>query len=153
MKLFFFYLIILLTGCSILAKPIILDDPKQVLIDVLVQFPDGSKYTYKMTNFSLMQDLLVKLDCKSCNLSQLNPSTILKDGDLIILSTVPGLNISINQASLEELMFLPGIGESLAQRIIDYRKKFGFFQRLEDIMRIKGIKLILFNKIKAYISL
>ena len=153
MKLFFFLFIFILTGCSILSKPITLEDPKKAMIQVMVQFPDGSKYSYTMTNFSIMQDLLNELDCKLCNMSQLNPLTILKDGDLIVLSSVPGLSVSINQATREELMFLPGIGERLAHHIIDYRTNFGLFQRLEDLMRIKGIKKILFNKIKAYISL
>lgn len=56
--------------------------------------------------------------------------------------------VSINQASILELMTLTGIGETKAQAIIDYRKANGPFQRIEDIMKVNGIKDAMYNKIK-----
>jgi competence protein ComEA len=47
--------------------------------------------------------------------------------------------ININTASREELMELKGVGPAYADRIIEYRKTLGPFQRPEDIMKIKGI--------------
>lgn len=61
--------------------------------------------------------------------------------------------ISINQASREELMTLPGIGESKADSIIAYRQEHGVFQSTEDLMKISGIKEGVYNKIKDYITL
>lgn len=60
--------------------------------------------------------------------------------------------ISINNASLEELDTLPGIGPALAQRIIDYRNN-NRFTSLEQIKEVKGIGDKLFEKIKELIIL
>ncbi len=56
--------------------------------------------------------------------------------------------VNINTADKELLMTLPGIGESKAQDIIDYRTEHGGFSTEEDVMKISGIKESLFEKIK-----
>ena len=63
----------------------------------------------------------------------------------------PGL-ININTASKEELKTLPGIGDGIAGKIIDYREKSGSFKTIEDIMKVSGIKDKLFSKIKDMIT-
>jgi len=60
--------------------------------------------------------------------------------------------ININTASLVELQKLPRIGEKVAQRIIDFRKKNGRFRKVEEIMKVKGIGEKMFNKIKGLIT-
>ena len=47
--------------------------------------------------------------------------------------------ININTASRSELMDLPGIGNVLAGRIVDYRSQYGYFSSIEDIKRVSGI--------------
>ncbi len=59
--------------------------------------------------------------------------------------------VSINTASLSELMTISGIGEKKAQSIIDYRKN-SKFKTIEDIKNVSGIGEALFAKIKDYIK-
>ncbi|MCR4717203.1 MAG: helix-hairpin-helix domain-containing protein [Lachnospiraceae bacterium] len=60
--------------------------------------------------------------------------------------------VSLNSATKEELMTLPGIGESRADSIIKYREENGSFSRIEDVMNISGIKQAMFERIKDYIK-
>lgn len=60
--------------------------------------------------------------------------------------------ININQASLEELQEIPGIGEARAQAIIAYREETGGFGSIEDIQQVSGIKGKTFEKIEPYIT-
>ena len=60
--------------------------------------------------------------------------------------------ININTASKEELMTLSGIGEVIAQRIIDYREEHGKFSAVEEIKNVTGIGEARFNNIKDQIT-
>lgn len=109
--------------------------------------------------------------CKNASTDSINMARILEDGEQIHILTrkqaksagkqagVSAQNtsgkgdlININQASKEELMQLPGIGESKALAIIAYREKNGNFQTTKDLMQISGIKEGVYNKIKEYIT-
>ena len=66
-------------------------------------------------------------------------------------SAQPSL-VNINTATKEELMTLPGIGESKASDIISDREKNGAFASIEDIKRIQGIKDGTYNRISSLIT-
>ena len=61
--------------------------------------------------------------------------------------------ININEAPLEELMELNGLGESKAKKIIDYRNKVGKFESIDDLLKVDGIGAKTFDNIKEYIEI
>ncbi len=59
--------------------------------------------------------------------------------------------VNINTATQNELENLPGIGPSIASRIIEYRDQNGKFSKVEDLQNVKGIGDAKFNNIKEYV--
>jgi competence protein ComEA len=47
--------------------------------------------------------------------------------------------VDINTAGVEELMSVPGIGQVIAQRIVEYRDKNGPYASVDDLLKIQGI--------------
>ncbi len=47
--------------------------------------------------------------------------------------------LDLNAASAEELAVLPGIGETLAERIVAYREAHGAFGSVEELLEVSGI--------------
>jgi comEA protein len=66
--------------------------------------------------------------------------------------SVRHFKININTARADQLQMLPGIGASLAARIIDYRKQNGAFKSLEDLQDVDGLTAKRFEKIKELIE-
>jgi competence protein ComEA len=56
--------------------------------------------------------------------------------------------VNLNTATSEQLQTLPGIGPSLAKTIIDHRAKNGKFNKIEEILNVKGVGEKKFQKIK-----
>lgn len=60
--------------------------------------------------------------------------------------------VNINEASQSDLETLPGIGPSIASRIIEYREQNGKFSKIEDLQNVKGIGDAKYNRIKDSIT-
>ena len=123
---------------------------------------------YYVDNNSRIIDLLEECGGVTSNsdLSEINLAQKLEDSDKIDIPTkvekyvqidekevcddVDSDKININTASKDELMSLNGIGDTLAQNIIDYRNK-NVFESIEDVLNVNGIGQSKYEKIKEYI--
>ncbi len=94
--------------------------------------------------------------------SEVNQAEVLQDEARVYVPTFADVisakengdgKINLNQATKEELMTLPGVGEAKADSIIQYRNENGGFHNIEEIMEISGIKEGLFEKIKHLIKI
>ena len=96
-----------------------------------------------------------------------NQARLLKDGEMIYVPTKEEVKdrtfdgqstgnagagtskkININTASKEELLTIPGVGETKASAILAYREEHGGFSSIEELMNVQGIKESTFVKIK-----
>jgi comEA protein len=64
----------------------------------------------------------------------------------------PTRPINLNTATIAELESLPGVGANTAKSIIDFRKHSGPFQRVEDLLAIKGISKTKLEKLRPYVT-
>lgn len=89
----------------------------------------------KTTSTVTITEDRVKEETNSSNKTELQPNSI-----------------NINTASQSELTKLPGIGDSKALKIINYRTEVGLFKTIEELKNVKGIGNSIFEKIKSYIT-
>jgi competence protein ComEA len=99
------------------------------------------------------------------DLSYVNLARRLVDGELIVIGgtpppdqagtgtgTQPGGRIDLNTATLTQLETLPGVGPSLAQRIIDYRTQHGGFRSVDELRKVQGIGDTRFAQLKDLVT-
>lgn len=97
------------------------------------------------------------------DISKINLAYILSDGEKIyipnqndeldeeqILQT-SNSKVNINTATVSELETIPGVGESTAKAIVEYRTETGRFATIEDVQNVSGIGKSKFEKMKDYI--
>ncbi len=113
---------------------------------------------------------------KEADLNQINLAYILEDGQKIYIpnknekidedeyitegngnnignnNSKEGEKVNINEAMQTELEELPGIGPSLASRIIEYREQNGDFKKIEELQNVKGIGDAKYNDLKDKVT-
>ena len=60
--------------------------------------------------------------------------------------------INLNMAPATRLQALPGIGPMLAQRIVDYRQQIGTFRSVDQLLQVKGIGPVTFDRLKSQVT-
>lgn len=142
------------------------DQPVGVHVTGAVAHPDQ---VYYLKQGARIEDAIQKAGgaLEEADLSQLNLADYVKDGQRIYVPLLgetieKGQNTmeenqetlltNINLATKIELLTLPGIGETYADRIIQYREEYGAFETIEDLMKVKGIGESKFNDIKDKIT-
>jgi competence protein ComEA len=64
----------------------------------------------------------------------------------------PEGKVNINSASVQQLTALPGVGEKLAARIVEYRQKSGGFKSVQELMNVKGVGEKSFARLQPYLT-
>lgn len=100
----------------------------------------------------------VKINNDSKNSASISESELItndnvkSEEDNTVNSLENNQKVNINTATKEELMKLSNIGESKAEKIIDYRTANGNFNSIEDIKKVSGIGDKLYDSIKENIT-
>ena len=111
--------------------------------DSLFNYYSNLNPEYNLEDSSLISNLEIKR--RVLELSE-SSNYVKKD-----LSSLTEKSININTAGINEFVKLPGIGEKTAEKIIELREEKGKFKRLEELMDVKGIGEVKFNKIKKFL--
>jgi competence protein ComEA len=64
----------------------------------------------------------------------------------------PTAKVNVNTASVEQLTALPGVGATLAARIIEHRQKAGAFRSTQELMTVKGIGEKNFARLEPWLT-
>lgn len=149
-------------------------EEKKIIVDIKGEVV--SPGTYEMSIDDRVQDVIKKAGglTSKANTESINLSEKVTDEMLIVIPSIDSNTkpveekkpnttsnnnivsdgkVSINKASIQELMTIKGIGEAKAKAIIDYRNKQGSFKNIDELKNVSGIGNSTFEKIKDYIKL
>jgi len=149
------------TGLSITVVPAPTPLPIKVYLSGDIENPG----VYQLPVDSRLEDLVILSKIIIPPESDLNLASKLYDGQHIQITSnksaerINAITISdsekinINEADIEELMLLPGIGEAKAKEIVMYRESYGYFDTIEDILNVPGIGEATFEQLRDKIAI
>ncbi len=111
---------------------------------------------YEVESGSILNNLVEEVGLKdSADTSCVNLARSLEQNQMVIIPDDCSSDniVNINTANAYELQSLPGIGETRANDIIEYRTNNGSFNTIEELMNVSGIGEATFTKIKDRISI
>lgn len=73
-------------------------------------------------------------------------------GSAIAQKRPPATRVNLNSASIGQLELLPGVGPVIAASIVDFREKSGRFQRVEDLLAVKGVSEAKLEKLRPFVT-
>jgi competence protein ComEA len=148
--------------------------PTPIPITVYVAGAVSTPGVYALPEYSRVEDALKAAGglLSNADRTNLNLAALLEDGEQLVIPTqlptlrigtppagptevapmVIGQLVNINTADQATLESLPGVGPTLAQKIIDYRTQNGLFQQIEDIDDVTGVGPATYAKIKDLIT-
>ncbi len=130
--------------------------PPSAEIRVYVEGEVTNPGVYELTGEALIADAVEAAGgfSSEADRASVNLAATVRDGQRIHVYKAGEIpqKININTAELWLLEALPGIGETLARRIIDYRTSNGPFQEIDELMSVEGIGLKIFEPIKDRIT-
>ena len=154
-KVILILLVLLTIGLNYNWQPIQMDDyaASQLMAEIkgAVVQPGSYEITEKTTISDLIE--LAGGPLEEADLSSLNLNKQVLHQSVIVIPVHKDDKISLNSASLEELMRLKGIGENKARLILEYREAHQGFNTIEEIMNVKGIGEKTFEKMKDQLAL
>ena len=98
----------------------------------------------------------IKIFIPNINDNQYSSSVMTESYNMTVANNKSGPDngkISINNASLEELQKIPGVGPVTAQKIVEYRENAGGFSSIDELLNISGIGEKTYKKIQDYVIL
>ncbi len=104
-------------------------------VNDLVQAAGGALPDADMTSVNLAKRVSDEDQVYVSSVGEAPPTTVAEAPPTALRSDL----IDINQASAEQLMALPGIGEVRSKAIVDYRAEMGRFQRIDQLLDVPGI--------------
>ncbi|MFS1513570.1 ComEA family DNA-binding protein [Chengkuizengella sp. SCS-71B] len=99
-----------------------------------------------------VEDVLLLNDVRTSQKGKLEEKGLENPSDSSAETIGPPEKINVNQASVQQLMTLPNIGEVKAQAIVDYREEHGRFLNRNELMNVKGIGEKTIEKLKGLIT-